>query len=213
MNLSDSLNLARLRISAWTWAHSTASRQRTGGSRHFSPGARRKLLLVSRPDPICQSQIFPFHFYRRALYERWGYEVLEIGLATLLAEPDKAPKGADVVCFQAWIDQTPQDQRAIVALLRQQHPAARIALLDPCAPTDLRFAAAVGSEVDFYVKKHVLRDLGAYDRPTRGDTNLSDWYGAHYGDRLPESYFELPPGFKDKLLVGPSFVTAPYMLP
>jgi len=213
MNLSEQLALARLRLGAWAWVRGTAARQRPSAALRFSPGSARRLLLVSRPDAICQSQIFPFHFYRDTLRERWGYEVLEIGLETLLAQPDLAPRGADLVCFQAWIDQTPEQQRTIVALLRQQHPKARVALLDPCAPTDLRFAAAVGSEIDFYVKKHVLRDLDAYDRPTRGDTNLTHWYGDYYGEPLPDTHFALPPGFRDKLVVGPSFVTAPYMLP
>ncbi len=213
MTPSESLLLARLRLRAWAWVRGTAARQRPGAAAHFSPGARRRLLLVSRPDAICQSQIHPFHFYQDTLRERWGWEVREIGLETLLAEPELAPRGADLVCFQAWIDQTPPQQRAIVALLREHHPAARIALLDPCAPTDLRFAAAVGSEIDFYVKKHVLRDLDAYDRPTHGDTNLTHWYGDYYGEPLPETHFALPAGFRDKLLVGPSFVTAPYMLP
>ena len=213
MNLSQQLALARLRLSAWAWVRGTAKRHRPAAPLHFSSGAARRLLLVSRPDAICQSQIFPFHFYRDTLRERWGYEVREIGLETLLAQPELAPRGADVVCFQAWIDQTPEQQQAIVALLRQQHPKARVALLDPCAPTDLRFAAAVGSQVDLYVKKHVLRDLDAYDRPTHGDTNLTHWYGDYYGEPLPDTHFALPPGFRDKLVVGPSFVTAPYMLP
>jgi hypothetical protein len=213
MNLSESLVLARLRLAAWAWVRGTAGRHRPSGPLHFSPGAARRLLLVSRPDAICQSQIYPFHFYRDVLHDRWGYEVREIGLATLLAQPELAPRGADVVCFQAWIDQTPEQQRAIVALLREQHPKARVVLFDPCAPTDLRFAAAVGDAVDLYVKKHVLRDLDAYDRPTRGDTNLTQWYGDHFGESLPETHFPLPPGFRAKLVVGPSFVTAPYMLP
>ena len=213
MNLSESLALARLRWNARAWARGAAARQRPSTALRFSPGAARRLLLVSRPDAICQSQIYPFHFWRDVLHDRWGYEVLEIGLQTLLAEPGLAPRGADLVCFQAWIDQTPEQQRALVALLREHHPKARVALLDPCAPTDLRFAAAVGDAVDLYVKKHVLRDLDAYDRPTRGDTNRTHRYGDHFGEPLPETHFALPPGFRGKLVVGPSFVTAPYMLP
>jgi hypothetical protein len=213
MTSSDPVAYASLRLRTWLWRMRGASRQHPRRPLRFSPGAARKLLLVSRADPICQSQTYPFHFYSAALRERWGYEVLEIGMEAMLAEPALAPTGADVVCFQVWIDQPPELLRAIVAQLRSQHPGARLALLDPCAPADLRFAASVGAEVDFYVKKHVLADLDAYDRPTRGDTNLTDWYGAYYGESLPPTHFQLPPGFRDKLLVGPSFVTAPYMLP
>jgi hypothetical protein len=213
MTLQETLSLARLRSQAWAWTRSVEARQRPGNWPPFSSGAHRKLLLVSLPDPIAQSQIYPFHFHRDTLRQRWGYELREIGLAALLNEPESSPSDADLVCFQAWFDKTPEQLRAIVSLLRARHPRARIAFLDLCAPTDLRFGSWIGDLVDLYVKKHVLRDRSAYDVPTRGDTNLSDWYGRHYGEEEPQVHFPLPPGFMDKLVVGPSFVTAPYMLP
>ena len=213
MNPSDLLALARLRFQASVWVRRTGARQRPSAAPSFSRNAGRRLLLVSTADAISQSQIYPFHFYRDVLRDRWGYEIREIGLETLLARPELAPDGADVVCFQAWIDKTPDDLRAVVSLLREKYPKARLAFLDPCAPADLRFGEAIGSLVDLYVKKHLLRDRGAYDRPTNGDTNLTDWYGAYFDDVLPPVHFKLPAGFMDKVLVGPSFVTAPYMLP
>ena len=179
----------------------------------FSANARRKLVLVSLPDAISQSQIFPFHFYGAELRNRWNYEILEIGLDSFLKTPELAPRGADLVCFQAWIDKSPAELRAIVERLREHHPEAKLVFLDPCAPADLRFAAALGAHVDLYVKKHLLRDLADYDCPTRGDTNLAEWYGDYYRLDLPSVHFELPPGFKEKLVLGPSFVTAPYLLP
>jgi hypothetical protein len=212
MNTSESLTLAQSRFRTWAWARGSGGRQ-AGRGATFSPGAKRTLLLVTMADAIAQSQIYPFYFYEKTLYERWGYEIREIGLDALLKDPGAGPGNADLVCFQAWIDKSPEELRAIVALLRRRHPRARLAFLDLCAPTDLRFAASIGSSVDFYVKKHVLRDRSAYDRPTLGDTNLMDWYGRYYGEDLPQTHFPMPPGFMDKLLVGPSFVTAPYMLP
>jgi hypothetical protein len=211
MTPSELFSCTRRRLEAWNWMRHTAQRQR--GDSRFAAGARRKLLLVTLPDPISQSQVYPFYFWADALRDRWGYEIAEIGLETFLAVPDAAPKDADLVCFQAWIQQTPAELQAIVALLRERNPRATLAFLDLCAPTDLRFAASIGSQVDFYVKKHVLRDRGAYARPTLGDTNLTDWYGRYYGEDLPPTHFALPDGFMSKLLVGPSFVTAPYMLP
>jgi hypothetical protein len=213
MNPSDLLALARLRFQASAWVRSTGARQRPFAAPSFSRSAGRRLLLVSMADAISQSQIYPFHFYRDVLRDRWGYEIREIGLETLLARPELAPDGADVVCFQAWIDKTPDDLRAVVSLLREKYPKARLAFLDPCAPSDLRFGEAIGSLVDLYVKKHLLRDRSAYDRPTNGDTNLTDWYGAYFDYVLPPVHFKLPPGFMDKVVAGPSFVTAPYMLP
>ena len=213
MNPSELLTLARLRLQAAVWMRKTTARQRPAAAPSFSRDAGRRLLLVSLGDPISQSQIYPFHFYQDVLRNRWGYDIREIGLETLLVRPELAPEGADVVCFQAWIDKTPDDLRAIVSLLREKYPKARLAFLDPCAPSDLRFGEAIGSLVDLYVKKHLLRDRSAYDRPTNGDTNLTDWYGAHFDHVLPPVHFKLPPGFMDKVVVGPSFVTAPYMLP
>ncbi len=210
MTFATDLALTPLRLQAWRWSRRVDARQRGAD---FSLGAHRRLLLVSLPDAISQSQIFPFHCYAPQLRERWGYEVREIGLQPLLDDPSRGPRDADLVCFQSFIDRTPEQLRDIVALLRRQHPRARIAFLDMCAPADLRFATAIGAEVDVYVKKHVLRDRSAYAVPTRGDTNLSDWYGRHYGDELPQVHFPLPDGFLDKLVVGPSFVTAPYLLP
>ncbi|MET0382296.1 MAG: hypothetical protein ABW032_02635 [Burkholderiaceae bacterium] len=213
MRTFEQLAVARLRMQAWLWTRREQSRQRPTAARPFPAGARRKLLLVSLPGAIPQSQIFPFHFYRGTLRGRWGYELREIGLQSLIDDPGGAPRDADLVFFQSWIDKTPMQLKEIVGLIRRENPRATLVFLDPCAPADLRFAASIGSDVDFYVKKHVLRDRGAYARPTRGDTNLSDWYGAHYGEDLPQVHFAPPEGFMDKLVVGPSFVTAPYMLP
>ena len=213
MTPSEMLVLARLRLQAWAWVRATAARQRPAAAPSFAPGAARRLLLVALGDPISQSQVYPFHFYKNVLRERWSYDVAEIGLEALLARPELAPANVDVVCFQAWIDKTPDELRAIVAFLREKNPKAKLAFLDPCAPSDLRFATAIGDVVDLFIKKHVLRDRTDYDRPTHGDTNLTDWYGAYFNHVLPEMHFDVPAGFMDKLIVGPSFVTAPYMLP
>jgi hypothetical protein len=213
MTLRDSLTLARLRLHAWSWHRAQAARQRPAAPLKFSGAAGRKMLLVSLADAISQSQTYPFHFYSDVLRHRWGYELLEIGLDALQKTPEFAPKNADLVCFQAWIDKSAEELQAIVTLLRAHHPKAKLVFLDPCAPTDLRFAKAIGASVDLYVKKHLLRDLADYDLATRGDTNLTDWYGKHFDLDMTSVHFELPPGFKEKLVLGPSFVTAPYMLP
>jgi hypothetical protein len=213
MKPSEFLALSRCQLRAFAWGEVARLRRRFHIERPFSARAKRRLLLVSQPDPISQSQIFPFHFYKDVLYERWGYEVREIDFHSMPDENSNAFKGADVVCFQAWIDQTPEQLQAVVARLRREHPGARLAFLDPCAPADLRFATAIGSLVDLYVKKHVLRDRSAYSRPTVGHTNLTDWYGRKEGDEAAQLHFPVPDGFFDKLIVGPSFVTAPYMLP
>ena len=213
MKSSEFLALSKCQLRSFARGRVSRLRRQFHFERPFSARAKRRLLLVSQPDPISQSQIFPFHFYKDVLYERWGYEVRELDARSMPDESSNTFKGADVVCFQAWIDQTPEQLQAMVARLRREHPGARLAFLDPCAPADLRFATAIGSLVDLYVKKHVLRDRSAYSRPTVGHTNLSDWYGRKEGDEAEQLHFPVPDGFFDRLIVGPSFVTAPYMLP
>lgn len=200
------------------WRTRTASRraeqaQRPASALRFAARAKRRCLLVSLPDPISQSQIHPFHHFAGQLADQPGVDVLEIGLDAHLQQPELAPTGADVVCFQTWIHKTAAELQAIVAALRQRNPDAKIVFLDPFAPTDLRYASALDPVVDLYVKKHVLRDRAAYQMPTEGDTNLSHWYGRHYGLTQPQVHFEVPTSFLAKLIVGPSFVTAPYLLP
>jgi hypothetical protein len=213
MNSSELLALSHGHLRTLVWRSASRLRRRVRFERPFSSRAGRRLLLVSQPDPISQSQTFPFHFYKDVLHDRWGYEVREIDYGSIDADGFGHFKDADVVCFQSWIDQTPVQLQAMAARLRRDHPRARLAFLDPCAPTDLRFASAIGAQVDLYVKKHVLRDRAAYGLPTVGHTNLSDWYGRKEGEQDARLHFPLPDGFFDKLLVGPSFVTAPYMLP
>ena len=213
MNSAEFVALSRSRLRAFAWQGASRLRRRFNLEQPFSSRAKRRLLLVSQPDPISQSQVFPFHFYKDVLRDRWGYELREVGYHAVLDGSSSGLKNADVVCFQAWIDQTPSQLTAMVARLRHDHPGARLVFLDPCAPTDLRFATTIGALVDVYVKKHVLRDRTAYARPTVGHTNLTDWYGRREGGEDAQLHFPLPDGFLDKLIVGPSFVTAPYMLP
>ncbi len=62
-----------------------------------------------------------------------------------------------------------------------QNPDAKIVYMDSFAPTDLRLAAMLDPYIDVYVKKHVFRDRARYLEPTKGDTNLVDYYGKLYG--------------------------------
>ncbi len=63
------------------------------------------------------------------------------------------------------------------------------------------------------MKKHVLRDRSQYGQETFGDTNLMDYYGRKNGLDHAPMRFAIPEGFLDKLMVGPSFATADFILP
>lgn len=187
--------------------------RRRAMARPFSPGARARLLLVTQPERLPQSQIYPFHHYAADFRRLYGAEIREMDLADMLAGRPVAARGATAVAFQTPFDVSDADLARLFDRLRADHPGARVACLDWFAPTDLRNASRMDGTVDLYVKKHVLRDRGAYGRPTLGDTNLTDHYARRLNLPEPEVCFPIPPGFLDKLVVGPSFVTAPTILP
>lgn len=178
----------------------------------FDPGARERLLLVTLPERIPGSQIFPFHFYRDDLRDAHGADVSEINLDAFLAGAPEV-RGATVVAFQTEYDLDEALRDRILARIDETSPGARVVYLDWFAPTDLRFAALLGPHVDLYVKKHVLRDRSQYGQETFGDTNLMDYYGRVNGLDHDPVRFDIPDGFLDKLMVGPSFATADFILP
>jgi hypothetical protein len=213
MILPAHLQLMRHQLSATLWRLGAGARSQPPAKLKFTPKAKRRLLLVSLTQSIPQSQIYPFHFYANSLREKWGIETLEISLDTWEKQPELAPDDADIVAFQVWIDKLPEQTTQIAQRLRDAYPSAKLAFLDPFAPTDLRYAAAIGNLVDVYVKKHLLRDRSQYGQATLGDTNLTDWFGRIYSENLPTRCFSIPDGFLKKIIVGPTFFTAHYLLP
>ena len=213
MALEERLAQLRHRVNAWRVDAGWKARRTPARRIEFPAGANRRLLLLSHGDAICQSQTFPFHFFADRLRASWGYTMREAGAEAVLANPDLLPDRVDTICLQLWLQDTEDKLRSAVTLLRERFPKARIGLLDPCAPSALPFAHAIGPLVDFYVKKHVLRDRSRYGKETVGDTNLTDHFAPRYGEVLPAFRFDVPAAFLDKLVVGPSFCTSSLMLP
>lgn len=181
--------------------------------RTFTAAARKRVLLLTEPGHIPESQIFPFHFYQPELFARWQHELIELPTSVFEAAPERAPGNADIVCVQTWFDLTPERCNSLFQAIRSCNPSAKIVFLDSFAPTDLRLAAMLDPHIDLYVKKHVLKDRTRYGQPTRGDTNLVDYYGKLYGLDYAEQSFAIPPGFLDKLVIGPTFFMSPRLLP
>jgi hypothetical protein len=181
--------------------------------RPFSPGARSRLLIVSQSERLPQSQVFPFHHYAADLHRLYGTEVREADLGDFLSGKPIPAMGATAVAFQTAYDVSDGDLKTLFTRIRTDHPGARVACLDWFAPTDLRNAARMDGHIDLYIKKHVLRDRTYYGKPTLGDTNLTDHYAKRLNLPEPEVRFDIPPGFLDKIVVGPSFATAPTLLP
>lgn len=143
----------------------------------------------------------------------YGVSIREVPFERALGAHKSGGASATVVAFQTPFDITQGDLERLMDTLRRENPGARFVCLDWFAPTDLRNAARMDPWVNIYVKKHVLRRREMYGHPTLGDTNLTDHYARRF--LLPESerQFPIPSGFLDKLVVGPSFATAPTILP
>jgi hypothetical protein len=175
-----------------------------------------KVLFITENTRICNSQIYPFYFFKKEIVKSLdSVEFREINIELFekhykLGEIERA----EVVFFQPWFN---KDYKLIVALLtqiRDVNPLAKIIFLDSFAPLDLRFVDSVSPLIDFYIKKHVFQNREMYFCSTHGDTNLVEYYNNLYGG-LPEEevHFNIPDGFMEKLVVGPSFFTSRDMLP
>lgn len=219
--MSVAIDPARRLAVAWRMLDSGSARvvpewkkQRARRRRNWSRRAQMKALLVTEGDPVSVSQIFPLYYHGNAFRRRWGAEFREVDFSICEARPAAIPRGADLILVQAWPNKDGQRIANTLARLRESNPQARMVFLDAGAPLDLRLAGAVSPWVDRYIKKHVFRDRGRYFSPTRGDTNLIEFFNRLYGlPEAPPAAFAVPPGFLDKLLVGPTFFTSHRLLP
>lgn len=209
---TDRLRLLSDRARALVRRTGAAARARFRHRRPFTTGAGRRLLLLSIDERIPQSQVHAFHAWSGALGQRYGAEVREVTVNRYLGSPRNLPENATTVCFQTDFDISAEQLDRLLMVIRQRNPGACLVYLDWFAPTDLRLARVLDPHVSHYVKKHVLADLSRYGQPTLGDTNLTDHYAARFALDLPRTEFPIPTGFLDKLVVGPSFVTADFML-
>lgn len=207
----DAFSLIAARTRRLLERQAASSRRRLLHTRPFSRDSRKKLLLLSLPERIPQSQIQPFFTHAREIRARFDVEIREADARRYTEETGHGPEGADIVCFQSDFELRPQDLSGLVEGIRRRNPKARLVYLDWFAPTDLRFAEVLNPHVSRYVKKHVLRDPARYGRPTLGDTNLTDYCAHRYGLEMPETVFPVPDGFLDKLVIGPSFLTADFL--
>ncbi|MCZ7674749.1 MAG: hypothetical protein M5U35_01020 [Roseovarius sp.] len=88
----------------------------------FSGDAARRLLILSIDHRIPQSQIFPFHYYARAIRARFDCDIREVEAASWLAG-EALPEGATTVAFQTAIRH--QGRRPCPAHRRHPRPQPR----------------------------------------------------------------------------------------
>ena len=178
----------------------------------FSRSASRRLLLITCEGRIAQSQVFPLFHFRRQLEASFGVQLREIGLDAFEAGAPGWRPEADIVIVQPWFDVSEERLQRLLEMVYERCRPARVVFFDSFAPTDLRLGHIVEPYIELYVKKHVLRDRSLYGRPTLGETNLMDHFGRRYGlDHAPVCY-PVSQALLDKLVVGPSFATADFML-
>ncbi|MGY6633244.1 MAG: glycosyltransferase family protein [Alkalilacustris sp.] len=168
-----------------------------------------RLLILFEPNRISYASVYPFVLHAQALAARHDVQVrlwpVERALSGDLPRGLRAPTH---VIAQTWLTAPAARHRAVAALLARLGQGARTAYLDSAANADIRLAAHF-PEVDLYFKKSLFVDRAAHLRPTRGDTNLSDHYGALYGRPDPEVDWQVPPSILPRLRVAPNFLTAP----
>ena len=205
------LNLLAGRTAAYLRRQRNAMRARSH-SRPFTGNTERRILLLTIAERIPQSQVHPFHYYAGAIRDRHNAEIREVTAESYLDRPWPGLEDATNVCFQTNFDVSEAELHALLDTIRDRNPDAQLVYLDWFAPTDLRLAERLAEHVLVYVKKHVLADTARYGLPTLGDTNLTDHFGRRFELDMPETRFPVPAGFLDKLLVGPSFATADFMI-
>jgi len=170
-------------------------------------------LFVTEQRLISKSQIFPYYFYRDQLARELDFTFRELPIDQFHKNHWMLRSKPEIFFVQPWWDIKADKLLGIFDAIRQVNPEGKIVFLDGFAPLDLRLAALVNDHIDVYVKKHVFRDRTRYGMPTKGDTNLTDFYGSLYGLQQDEKLFPVPAGFLQKLIVGPTFATARFMLP
>lgn len=208
----DPLRILSGRVGAFARKVHSRTRLRYYHGRPFSRTADKRLLILSIDERIPQSQVHPFHVYADQILQTHGAEVREITTERYLSSEHPGLADATTICFQTGFDFSDQEFEQLLGTIRRRNPNVRLIYLDWFAPTDLRLAEMLDPHVSVYVKKQVLADPLQYGRQTNGDTNLTDYFNHRFGLGMPQTLFPIPKGFLDKLLVGPSFVTANFLL-
>lgn len=177
--------------------------------RPFARSATVRLLIYYCPKSIGFAQVYPFIAYSAELRQRYGAEVRCLPVRDFL---EAQHREADIVLVQPWFDEPEIRLSAAMEGLALRFPQTRIGFLDCYAPNDLRLGRVVEPYVDWYFKKSLFRERALYGTPFRGDTNLTEYYGARYGIEADPVDWRVPGALFSKLRLSPNFLTAPQFL-
>lgn len=189
-------------------------RRRWGSMRPFAAaGDHKRVLFLTEQDDISVAQVAPFFAHARALIAQRRLEIRALPLRDFMEDSPRFRSAVDAVCVQTWFDLSDERMHDLMLRIGRRWPQARIAYFDWFAPTDLRFADVLHHHIAAYLKKQVLRDFSLYGRPTTGDTLLTDFYARRFGLEMPTRCFQVPAGFRRKLVLGPGFECSPHVAP
>ena len=177
--------------------------------RPFDSVRARRLLVLFEPRRIAYASVHPFLAHAAAFAARHDAQIRLLPTETALARG--LPRGLSRpthVLAQSWLTDPPERHAALAALLAALPDDTVTAYLDSSANADIRLARPFRA-VDLYFKKALFADRAAHLRPTRGHTNLAEYYGDRLGPPQPPTDWQVPAEMLPRLRLAPGFLTAP----
>jgi hypothetical protein len=183
---------------------------RYASTRH-KPDGRPTILFMYYPNAIAESQLYPFHLYRKTLLKRLGLRVIAVPLASASKLNIVDFSNVKLVAIQTHFRISPEQLVDILSLIRTTFHSAQIVYFDWFAPSDLRLFSLIEPYVNRYVKKTVFVNYDQYRAPYFGDTNLMDYYGNLYPCDHQFHQYQIPKSVDKKLMTGVGFISSPYL--
>lgn len=181
--------------------------------------SKTNVLLVATKHELSETQMYPFYWYQKALKQQHGIQFCEIDTGALHHEtmnlkssPSHQYNNIKRIFFQAEFEMPDDALKASLEYLQKVYPQAKIAFMDWYAPLHIRPAMVANEYIDLYIKKHSYRDFSVYNKPTIGDTNLSDYYAQRHHLNLPSMQFTASEGLEDKMTLWSNFGFSPQMM-
>ncbi len=180
--------------------------------RPFSKSDMLRVCVYFDLNQITFAQVFPFIHYAPEFASAHNCEFRFFSIQGLLEGQQPKIPSADRILILPWFQTDRGQLTQALAVLRKASPSATISFIDSFAHNDLRFASDLEQDIAFYIKKSMFRDRSLFLQSYKGDTNLTEFYGALYGIEQSRPDWTVPAAFLDKLRLGPGFFTHPRFL-
>jgi len=177
--------------------------------RRFAAGSARRLLIYYHPLEISWSQIYPFLYYEEQLARRFDVQIRCLPVDGFLTGQTPTCGTPDMMLIQPWFTVDGTILAARLEAAKKDASDCEISFVDSFAHADLRLGQYVEPYIEFYLKKGYFKDRAQHLRPTYGDTNLTEYYGALYGIDQEQVDWHIPERLLPKLRLSPNFFTSP----